>query len=149
MITTIFAKICMYYWCLRQQSRCLQNSKPTFEFSRSKIKINLRRNQGWNVFGPKALTGSKCLSSKKVFRQIFLWKCQNRIKSLDNKSVNTKKAHTDNCILLTLSNWLSSGFQHWFCGRSLGCQRSATQPRSGSLLETEPRGNWHPIPLYG
>ena len=68
--------------------------------------------QGWNVFGPKALTGSKCLSSKKVFRQIFLWKCQNRIKSLDNKSVNTKKAHTDNCILLTLSNWLSSGFQH-------------------------------------
>ena len=26
------------YWCLRQKSRRLQNSKPTFEFSRSKIK---------------------------------------------------------------------------------------------------------------
>ena len=34
------------------------------------------------------------------------------MKSLGNKSVNTKKAHTDNFILLILSNWLSSGFKH-------------------------------------
>ena len=33
------------------------------------------------------------------------------MKSLGNKSANSKKAHTCNCILLTLSNWLSSEMQ--------------------------------------
>ena len=34
---------------MRQQSRLLQNSKPTFEFSRSKIETNLRTNVRKNL----------------------------------------------------------------------------------------------------